>query len=223
MRLFTKQIPGGRGLAPALRRRAATLTLDWDVRQKSRFEAVDAQGRPVGVVLGRGRVLRGGDVLVGEDGSLLRIVAAPQAVLQVQAASPFALMRAAYHLGNRHVPLEVQPERLQLEPDHVLAALLRSMGLQVVEARAAFEPEAGAYAGGGLPHGHGHSHDHDHDQGRGHDDHDHAPGHRSTAPSAHGCGRAPWPSGGRASGTREDRAAMAAPHRHPAGLDRRPQ
>jgi urease accessory protein len=86
--------------------------------------------------------------------------------------SPFDLLRAAYHLGNRHVPLELQPELLQFEPDPVLADMLRRQHLIVTEAQAAFEPEGGAY-GEGAGHGHHHGHEH-HDHGHGHA-HEHAP------------------------------------------------
>jgi urease accessory protein len=182
-----KLIPQGRGLAPALVKRAATIELDWDVRQKSRFDAADSSGRQLGVFLPRGAVVRGGDVLVAEDGSLVRVLAAPQPVLVVkhcaEHGSPFDLMRAAYHLGNRHVQLELQADHLKLEPDHVLADMLRHMHLIVSETRAPFEPEGGAYAAGGHGHGHhghgdhGHEHhDHDHDHhghDHGHHHHDH--------------------------------------------------
>ena len=171
---FSKHMPQGAGLAPVLLKRAATLSLDWDTRQKSRFGATDSLGREVAVLLTRGTVLRGGDVLVGEDGSLLRIEAAAQPVLQVRHCSshgsPFDLMRAAYHLGNRHVPLELQPTLLQFEPDAVLADMLRQQHLIVTEAQAAFEPEAGAYGQGGHGHGHGHGHADEHSH-----DHSHAP------------------------------------------------
>ena len=160
-----KRLPQGRGLPPALLRRAATVELDWDTRSKSRFDATDSAGRHIGVFLPRGQVLRGGDVLVAEDGSLVRVVAALQAVLRVTACSqhgtPLDLPRAAYHLGNRHVALEVQADHLQLEPDPVLADMLRAMHLTVSETNAAFEPESGAYAGDAPgTHGHGHGHDH---------------------------------------------------------------
>jgi urease accessory protein len=158
-----KLIPGGRGLAAALVKRAARIELDWDLRQKSRFEAIDTSGRRLGVFLARGSVLRGGDVLVAEDGSLVSVVAAPQPVLRVSACpehgTPVDLPRAAYHLGNRHVQLELQPDRRQLEPDPVLADMLRSMHLIVREMQAPFEPEGGAYA---SAHGHAHAHAHDH-------------------------------------------------------------
>ena len=158
----SKLIPQGQGLAAALLKRAATIEADWDLRQKSRFEAADSQGRRIGVFLARGTVLRGGDVLVAEDGSLIRVIAAPQKVLRIAACaqhgSAFDLTRAAYHLGNRHVPIELQSDHLKIEPDHVLADLLRAMHLTVNEVLEAFEPESGAYASGGHAHGTAHEH-----------------------------------------------------------------
>ena len=172
MLTFNKLIPGGRGLAAVLLKRAASVELDWDVRQKSRFDATDSSGRALGVFLPRGSVVRGGDVLVGEDGSLVLVKAAPQAVLRVTACaehgSPFDLLRAAYHLGNRHVQLELQPDHLKLEPDHVLAEMLRHQHLIVREATEAFEPEGGAYAAPAHAHAHEHEHEHEHGHGHGH-------------------------------------------------------
>jgi urease accessory protein len=188
-----KLMPQGGGLAAVLLKRAATVELDWDVRQKSRFDTTDSQGRQLGVFLPRGTAVRGGDVLVAEDGSLVKVIAAPQPVLVITHCSehgtPFDLTRAAYHLGNRHVPIELKPDHLKIEPDHVLAAMLRSMHLIVREAEEAFEPEGGAYGAHGGGHGHshgaapvgpvlhpdayagspaGHSHDHGHDHSHGH-------------------------------------------------------
>ena len=192
---ISKVIAQGAGLAPVLVKRAATIELDWDVRQKSRFDATDSLGRQLGVFLQRGTFVRGGDVLVAEDGSMVRVIAAPQAVLRITACtshgSPFDLTRAAYHLGNRHVPIELKPDHLKIEPDHVLADMLRAMHLMVNEVQEAFEPEGGAYQAGGhshshaevktakavipiaaKPHVHGpncnHGHDHGHDHGRHH-------------------------------------------------------
>lgn len=193
---ISKIIPQGAGLAPVLVKRASTLELDWDTRQKSRFDGTDSLGRPLGVFLPRGTLVRGGDVLVAEDGSMVRVIAAAQAVLRITACTshgtPFDLTRAAYHLGNRHVPIELKPDHLKIEPDHVLADLLRSMHLTVNEVSEAFEPEGGAYSAGGHAHsqvaipivaklhvhgpdcnhgndqGQSHRHDHDHDHGHGH-------------------------------------------------------
>lgn len=167
----TKLIPQGQGLAAVLLKRASSVELDWDTRSRSRFEATDSAGRRIGVFLPRGSVVRGGDVLVAEDGSLIRVQAAAQPVMVVRPCahhgSPFDVVRAAYHLGNRHVQLQLAPDHLKLEPDHVLQQMLDAMHLIVTEEQAAFEPEGGAYAAGGHAH---HGHDH---QGHGHHDHAH--------------------------------------------------
>jgi urease accessory protein len=108
-------------------------------------------------------------VLLARDGSLVQVIAAPQPVLVItpcpEHGSPFDLARAAYHLGNRHVPIELKPDHLKIEPDHVLAAMLRAMHLIVTETQAPFEPEAGAYGDHGQQtagHGQHHSHSHEH-------------------------------------------------------------
>ncbi|KQP18000.1 urease accessory protein UreE [Pseudorhodoferax sp. Leaf267] len=174
----------GQGLAPVLLKRAATIELDWDVRQKSRFDGTDSQGRQLGVFLPRGTLVRGGDVLVAEDGSLVRVLAAPQPVLVITHCSahgtPFDLVRAAYHLGNRHVPIELKPDHLKIEPDHVLADMLRAMHLIVRKDSLAFEPEGGAYQAQAHGHGaghdhreHHHAHGHAHGHGHDHGHHDH--------------------------------------------------
>lgn len=179
----SKLLPQGQGLSPVLLKRAADVTLDWDTRQKSRFDAVDSRGHTLAVFLPRGKVVRGGDVLVAEDGSLVKVVAEPQPVMAVRACpdhgTPTDLVRAAYHLGNRHVALQVAADRLQFEPDPILADMLRRMHLIVTEEHAAFEPEGGAYEAAAA---HAH-HDHDH----GHGDHDHAHRHEGHA-DGHGHG-----------------------------------
>ena len=182
MLTINKLMPQGAGLAPVLVKRASTLELDWDTRQNSRFDATDSLGRALGIFLARGTVVRGGDVLVAEDGSLVRVIAAPQPVLRIthctQHGTPFDLVRAAYHLGNRHVPIELKPDHLKIEPDHVLADLLDAMHLIVHAESSAFEPEGGAYTAHGATHGHGDGdgHKHEHEHAHGHD-HDHATDH----------------------------------------------
>ena len=187
---ISKLLPAGQGLAPVLLKRAATVELDWDRRQKSRFNARDSLDRELAVFLPRGTVVRGGDVLVGHDGSMIRVIAAAQPVLLItpcaEHGNGFDLMRAAYHLGNRHVAIELQPDHLKIEPDHVLADMLRAMHLTVVETESGFEPEGGAYAAhaghahathehGQAKHAHDdHAHGHEHEHQR---DHDHAHGH----------------------------------------------
>jgi urease accessory protein len=130
-------------------------------------------------------------VLVAEDGSLVRVIAAPQPVLRITHCTahgtPFDLTRAAYHLGNRHVPIELKPDHLKIEPDHVLADMLRSMHLIVVAVDEAFEPEGGAYGSHGGGHGHAHDHGHSHGASKGPkplvlapellEEHDHSHGH----------------------------------------------
>jgi len=185
----SKLIPQGAGLAAALLKRASTVELDWDVRQKSRFEATDSTGRQLGIFLPRGTVARGGDVLVAHDGTLIKVLAAAQSVLKIthcpNHGTPFDLIRAAYHLGNRHVPIELKPDHLKIEPDHVLAEMLQAMHLIVTEVTEPFEPENGAYATGGHFGGHHHGHEHDHDHSH---DHVHTPSAEATAPYMDGAG-----------------------------------
>ena len=154
----SKIISQGAGLAPILVKRAASVELDWDMRQKGRFDTTDSLGRQLGVFLPRGTLVRGGDVLVAEDGSMVRVIAAPQAVLRITACTshgtPFDLTRAAYHLGNRHVPIELKPDHLKIEADHVLADMLRAMHLTVSQVSEAFEPEGGAFEAVGHSHSH---------------------------------------------------------------------
>ena len=188
----SKVISQGAGLAPVLVKRASTVELDWDIRQKSRFDCIDSLGRQLGVFLPRGTLVRGGDVLLAEDGSMVKVLAAPQTVLRITACTAhgtaFDLTRAAYHLGNRHVPIELKPDHLKIEPDHVLADMLLAMHLIVHEVEEAFEPEGGAYSASGHAHGHAHEHAatpapaakavhvHGPDCNHGHD-HDHDHGH----------------------------------------------
>ncbi len=133
-----------------------TLTLPFDLRQKSRLRAQLDNGTEVGLLLPRGTVLRNGDCLRAEDGSVIAIHAATEAVSTVRAASPLALARACYHLGNRHVALQIGDGWARYQQDHVLDAMVRDMGLQVEHEQTMFEPEGGAYA-------HSHSHGHQHD------------------------------------------------------------
>jgi urease accessory protein len=146
------------------------LTLPFEQRQKSRLRAQAENGEEVALILPRGRVLRGGDRVAATDGRQVEIVAAPEKLLHIESAE---LARVAYHLGNRHVPLQVGPGFLRIAEDHVLEEMARKLGARVSHVEAPFEPEAGAYGG------HGHGHDHGHDHGHGHD-HDGEPEHRRT-------------------------------------------
>jgi urease accessory protein len=152
-----------------------TLELPFEARQKSRLRTRLASGEEVGLMLPRGDILRGGDLVTASDGRVIEIVAEPEKVLHVECKAPSDLARAAYHLGNRHVPVQVGEGFLRLAADHVLEEMLKKLGAKVKHLEAPFEPEAGAYAGGGHRHhdemGHGgkiHDQRHDHDHGRDH-------------------------------------------------------
>ncbi len=132
------------------------LVLPFDRRQKSRLRVELASGTEAALFLERGTVLRGGDLLQADDGRVVQVVAANEPVILITASTPRELARAAYHLGNRHVPLEVGEGWLRLEQDHVLQEMLLGLGVQVEGQMAPFEPEAGAYGGG-----HRHHHDDD--------------------------------------------------------------
>jgi len=166
MLIASKIISQGAGLASVLLKRASTVELDWDTRQKSRFEVNDSAGRQIGVFLARGIVVRGGDVLVAEDGTLIRVIARAQNILHItyckEHGTPYDLIRAAYHLGNRHVPIELKPDHLKIEPDHVLAEMLTAMNLIVAQMESTFEPENGAYSAQTHSHGNAGVHSHSH-------------------------------------------------------------
>ena len=139
---------------------AATLSLTADERKKSRhcFKADD--GTLVYLNLPRGSTILANTLLASHEGTLVRILAKPQSILLVRAETPFDLMRAAYHLGNRHVPLEMAPDHLKLEPDPVLEKMVLQLGgITVTPDTQPFEPESGAYS---APHRHSPSHLHAH-------------------------------------------------------------
>lgn len=162
---------------------AGHLQLPFETRQKSRFKATLASGEEVGVVLPRGEILRGGDLVTTSDARVIEVIAQPESVLHVEGETPAALARIAYHLGNRHVPVEVGGAYLRLGDDHVLEWMLEGLGAKVSRTVAPFEPEAGAYGGAGHEHGAAKIHDpHEdqrhqraHDPAHSHDhcDHDH--------------------------------------------------
>jgi urease accessory protein len=123
------------------------LELPFELRQKSRLRTRLASGEEAWLLLARGKILRGGDLLLANDGQVIEVVARPEQLLHVECDTPEALARAAYHLGNRHVPLEVGEGHLRLAFDHVLEQMLAGLGARTTSIEAPFEPEAGAYAG----------------------------------------------------------------------------
>ena len=159
---------------------AEQLVLPFELRQKSRLRARVASGLEVGLFLERGIVLRGGDLLLAEDGTVVEVVAALETVSTVRDTDATRLARAGYHLGNRHVPVEIGSGWLRYGHDHVLDDMVRGLGLSVVVEQAPFEPEAGAYghshSGHSHEHGPGAEHGHSHTAPHSHDDAGHAPG-----------------------------------------------
>lgn len=167
MMLIEKRAPAD---VPASER----LLLPFEVRCKCRFRSRLESGEEVGLFLERGSVLRAGDRLLANDGRVVLIQAAPETVMEVRSADALLLARAAYHLGNRHVAVELQPGLLRFGRDRVLGEMLRGLGLDVTECEAPFDPESGAYGGhGGHAQPHGHSAD---GEGRGPRIHDMAKG-----------------------------------------------
>jgi len=168
-----------RALCDADRPADDSVLLPFEARQKARQRVRLASGRDAGLMLPRGQILRHGSVLTSDCGLRVRVAAAPERVSTVRSADPRQLARAAYHLGNRHVWVEVGDGWLRYLHDHVLDRMLVQLGLLVQVETQRFEPEGGAYAHDAHHHdaGHAHSHDHDHD----HDDHHHQP---AAAPAA---------------------------------------
>jgi urease accessory protein len=160
MKQFTKQVDVG--LASQ-----ATLSLPINKRIKGRLRVELDTGEEAGLFLQRGITLRDGDQIATEDGYVVRIIAANESVSTVQCHDPLLLTRIAYHLGNRHVPLQVGDGFVRYQHDHVLDDMVKGLGGQVVSEQAPFEPEAGAYGGssshGHHEHGHHHAHAHDHE------------------------------------------------------------
>ncbi len=206
MRIVKKHLHGV-NVAAALTRNAPRAILPFDLRRRSRQKLTLDTGEEIGLALLQGTVLAHGDLLLADDGKFIVVQAAPQSVLRVTAGTATQLTRAAYHLGNRHVPLEIGEAYLQLEHDPVLMDMLKKIkGVAVEQVEAPFEPETGAY-GGGHKHGHdatfeedyalaqaayavhdhehgdhGHKHEHGHAHGHDHDhaaEHEHDHGHGS--------------------------------------------
>lgn len=134
----------------------ATLTLPLESRVKSRLRTVLDDGRDAGLFLERGQVLQHGDLLSTEDGLVVKVIAAKETVSSVICDDVLLMARACYHLGNRHVALQISPGKLQYLHDHVLDDMLKRLGLTVDVVKATFEPESGAYDGEGAHHYHEH-------------------------------------------------------------------
>ncbi|CAM5504867.1 urease accessory protein UreE [Eoetvoesiella caeni] len=200
MRIVQKYLPAGK-VARALWNNAPSAVLSLEARRRSRQKLQLTTGEEVGLALPHGTVLREGDLLLADDGQFIVVQAANEPVLRVTAKTAQQLARAAYHLGNRHILLEIGPDYLHLEYDPVLVDMLERMGgVSAVAVEQPFEPETGAYGGGhkhghdetfaedyalaqdaykAHDHGHAHSHDQAHGAGHGHaHGHDHKHSHK---------------------------------------------
>ena len=125
----------------------AELVLPFELRQKSRLRTQTTTGEEAGLFLPRGAVLRDGDFLQAEDGRVIKVTAKPEKVLQIGCADPVHLARIAYHLGNRHVALQIGSGWLRIANDYVLRQMVEGLGAVGVLTEAPFEPESGAYGG----------------------------------------------------------------------------
>lgn len=165
----------------------AEVVLDFQHRQKHRFLTTLSDGRELGVHLPRGTVLADGDVLRTEDGEAFLVRAADEDVSVAETSDALLLTRIAYHLGNRHVALQIEPGRVSYLHDHVLDDMVQRLGAKVSFRSSPFRPESGAYGSHAGGH-HGHAHGHEHDHGDAHE-HDHSHGHQHSHPRIHDLSR----------------------------------
>src|SRR6202049_4473725 len=174
---------------------ADTVVLGFDDRHRRRMAMTGTRGLEFLLDLENAVALRGGDALVLDDGRLIEVVAAPELLLEIRCDDPQHLVRVAWHLGNRHLPTQIMVKGLRIRRDHVIEAMVKGLGARTIEIEAPFDPEGGAYAGGGhahagegdphqhaahdgTSHDHGdHHHHHDHHHHDEHCDHDHHHGH----------------------------------------------
>jgi urease accessory protein len=166
---------------------ADTVVLEFDDRHRRRMAMTGTRGLAFLLDLEEAVVLRGGDALVLEDGRLVEVVAAPEALIEIRGTDLQHLVRIAWHLGNRHLPTQIVGRGLRIRRDHVIEDMVRGLGGRVIAIEAPFDPEGGAYASGAGAHGHAdaagaghsvqHDHGHDHASHHGHADHGHDHGH----------------------------------------------
>jgi len=172
---------------------ADTVVLDYDERYRRRIAMTGVRGLGFLLDLPEAVMLRAGDGLALEDGRIVEVVAAPEPLAEIRCADVAALVRVAWHLGNRHLPTELMKKSLRIRRDHVIEAMARGLGASVVAIDAPFNPEGGAYVSAAPLHGHDHRQDHGHDHGQDHgqdhahhgDAHHRHADHSSVAESAH--------------------------------------
>jgi urease accessory protein len=160
---------------------ADTVVLDFDDRHRRRFAMEGVGGLNFLLDLPEAVALRTGDALKLDDGRVVEVMGAAEKLLEIRGESPEHLLRLAWHLGNRHLAVQVVGQRLRIRADHVIEAMVQGLGGQVRAIEAAFDPEGGAYAQSTHAHahdhhGHGHDHAHDHKHDHKHDHHTHGEG-----------------------------------------------
>ena len=165
------------------------VVLDYDDRHRRRMAMTGTRGLEFLLDLDEALVLRGGDGLMLDDGRLVEVVAAPEPIAEIRAADMAALVRVAWHLGNRHLPTELTRRALRIRRDPVIEEMAKGLGASVVAIEAPFNPEGGAYAKGGHA---GHDHGHDHHGREGHDHGHHAHAHAHAHASRAGAGACAW-------------------------------
>ena len=171
-----------------------SVVLEFDERHRRRIVLTAVGGLAFLLDLPEAAMLRGGDGLRLKDGRIVEVVAAPEPLTEIRASDPLALMRLAWHLGNRHVAAELLPKALRIRRDPVIEDMARTLGARTIALEAPFNPEGGAYvqaakAQGGAHHHHDHPHDHDRPHRRGPEngrDHDHDHEHGGRTPHDHG-------------------------------------
>jgi len=156
---------------------ADSIVLDYDGRHRRRVTMKGVRGLEFLLDLDEAVLLRTGDGLKLEDGRIVEVLAAPEPLVEIRASEPAALVRIAWHLGNRHLPTELTRRALRIRRDPVIEEMARGLGAAVLAIEAPFNPEGGAYAKGGHDHHDHHDHDHDHDHGHAGHGHDHHHAH----------------------------------------------
>lgn len=139
-----------------------TVSLDYDGRHRRRIRLVGGSGAAYLLDLAEATHLKDGDGLALPGGGVVRVCAEPEPLLEVRAADAAALLRLAWHIGNRHLAAQVEADRILIRRDHVIAHMLEHQGARVREVTAPFDPEGGAYHDHAHPHDQGHANEHDH-------------------------------------------------------------
>jgi urease accessory protein len=153
-----------------------TVMLGPDQRRVQTMRLSGVGGTEIGIMLPEPVLLRMGDMLELDDGGLVEVVVEPEPLVEIRGRDPTHLARLAWHLGDRHVPVQVMPNRLRLRRDDALEAMLARLGARIAAIEAPFDPEGGAYAVHSHDHDH-HHHDHAHDHDHAHGEHGHRAHH----------------------------------------------